>query len=181
MGRTRLLQPPFTVTDELRSRFFSNAAFIPNGCMEWQGPLYSFGYGASSILGKVFGSHVVAWRIGNGGVPVPVGMVVMHDCDNPACVNPNHLSIGTQSENMMHASAIGVLGKSRQKGEKRYNAVFTESTVLAARAMYASGVAIKDIAAKLGVSDAATRSVVRMKNWRHIAPTNSVTQMAVTE
>lgn len=69
------------------------------GCHEWKGATRgSSNYGAIKIGGKPHYAHRVAWELANG--PIPEGKYVLHTCDNPNCVNPEHLEVGTQRKNM---------------------------------------------------------------------------------
>lgn len=86
----------------------------PNsGCVLWIGAVVGTkgsarrgaGYGRMMRLGKVLAAHRVAWELKNG--PIPKGLVVMHKCDNPGCVNPLHLEVGTQAQNMRDKIARG--------------------------------------------------------------------------
>jgi predicted XRE-type DNA-binding protein len=67
-------------------------------CWNWQAGYYSSGYGAFSLKGKNHRAHRIAWEFTYGSIPQD--MYVCHHCDNPGCCNPNHLFLGSQSDNM---------------------------------------------------------------------------------
>ena len=83
-----------SIEERLQQKVISN----PNGCLEFFGAKDGFGYGKLSIgKNKWDRAHRIAWRIKNGDIPV--GMCVLHKCDNPACININHLFLGTKNDN----------------------------------------------------------------------------------
>ncbi len=88
------------------NRFVSNVSAHPGEgtggeCWEWEGARTKAGYGAIRINGQVWLSHRISWALANG--PIPNGLYILHKCDNPGCVNPEHLWAGTQSDNLMEA------------------------------------------------------------------------------
>lgn len=70
-------------------------------------------YGAFKLNGKVLGAHVVAYTLTNG--PIEDGLVVCHSCDNPPCVNPSHLWLGTYSDNAKDAVTKGRMVRLRTR------------------------------------------------------------------
>lgn len=86
----------------------SSPSVTKPGCIEWRRAKQHNGYGRTSDgAGRVVLAHRAAWALVNG--PVPPGLRVLHKCDNPPCVNPEHLFLGTSKENTADMIAKGRL------------------------------------------------------------------------
>jgi hypothetical protein len=82
----------------------------PDACWPWTATVRSDGYGMIDVGGKMVGAHRVSWEIANGPIPVGGdyhGTCVLHRCDNPLCVNPSHLFLGTNDDNTKDRDAKG--------------------------------------------------------------------------
>ncbi len=75
------------------------------GCWIWNGSKQPFGHGQLSYQGRILLAHRAAYMVWVG--PIPDGLVVMHTCDVPPCINPEHLRCDTQYENMMNMKQKG--------------------------------------------------------------------------
>jgi hypothetical protein len=119
------------------SRYVSDR---PDGqCWEWQGTKDKDGYGKMCHDGKHVRGHRVSYQIHIG--EIPKGMMVCHTCDNPSCVNPSHLFVGTNRENM-----IDMVHKERGPLQK-----LNPNDVLEIRRQLADGFGAEDIAVKFNV------------------------------
>lgn len=133
----------------------------PNsGCWLWTGALSSGGYGrfSSKRGGKhvMLQAHRVAWEIYRG--PLRPGLCVCHRCDNPPCVNPDHLFVGTKKEN---SEDMARKGRSTH-GEKGPHARLTMKDALDVLRSTASGAAL---AVKYGVSSATINDIRMGRTW----------------
>lgn len=86
------------------SRFFSRIRYMDNGCIEWTDRCTASGYGMIPYKGKDLRVHRVAKAL--SGVDIPFGMVCDHLCKNTKCVNPDHLEVVTNEENVMRGSGV---------------------------------------------------------------------------
>jgi hypothetical protein len=150
------------------ARFWSKVdRGAPDECWEWRAYRMPNGYGQMGIGRKVFTAHRLAYCIGAG---VDVGAIadwcVMHSCDNRACVNPAHLSLGTYLDNNRDMARKG--RRVNLKGEAAGRAKLTEADVLAIRAARARGVPVLELAARYGVYHSQICNIALRKTWKHI-------------
>jgi len=88
----------------VKQRFEEKFIIQDSGCWKWTGALMGIGYGYFRVGDKLHGAHRVAYELYVG----PIGIMhVLHKCDNPACVNPEHLFLGTNSDNVNDMTTKG--------------------------------------------------------------------------
>lgn len=141
-----------------------------SGCWEWMGKAKDpRGYGQIGLGGKGAKQELVhrfSYQLHKG--PIPEGLVVMHACDNPRCVNPDHLSVGTPSENIRDA-----VRKGRWKaipplhiGEKQHSSKLTAEKVLYMRAN--PQIPTKQFCEEYGCAPSSIRKARAGLSWKHL-------------
>jgi len=136
---------------------------LNTGCLLWGGVTNHKGYGLITIRkGYARSTHRVAWEMENG--PIPGGLFVCHKCDTPACVNPNHLFLGTNRDNIvdMYRKGRAPVGADRRKPT---NTKLSEREVQEIRRIYSSGVGYRPIARQYGVAHSLISRIVKGKAW----------------
>lgn len=126
---------------------------------------------------KSVGAHRYSFETFNG--PIPDGLEVCHRCDNPACVNPEHLFAGTRKENMNDRDAKG--RNKIQRGEKCGTAKLLEVDVVAAKRLRLKGQSYQEIADRFGVHKKTIMNAVSGKQWAHLLPPAPGQQVAQGE
>jgi hypothetical protein len=146
----------------LAEHFWPRVAFS-DGCWEWTGSRDSSGYGQIGFARGVFKTNRVAWNLAFG--IIPAGLQVLHRCDNPPCVRPSHLFLGTQADNIADMNAKGRARSGPQlSGYRSPRACLSEAQVAWIRAEWATGTVMQQtLALQFGVSETTIHRVVRGK------------------
>lgn len=129
-------------------------------CWLWVAGRNSHGYGTFGVCGSSMLAHRVSWYLSNG--TIPSGMYVCHKCDNTSCVNPSHLFLGTQKDNMGDCSRKGRVN--RLLGERHPRTNLTEPMVKQMRELKGS-MSNRELGRKFGVSKSCARNIVNYKRW----------------
>jgi hypothetical protein len=141
---------------------------IHGKCWIWVGGLVGgMGYGGFRSLGKPFIAHRYSWEIHFGDIPDDLW--VLHKCDNPPCVNPDHLFLGDCASNT--ADKVSKGRQAIQVGEDNPFSILTEEQVIEIRRIYKGKCKVNGanaLALKFGVSYSTIKAVVYGKNWKHL-------------
>lgn len=158
----------------LEERFWSKVDKRgPDECWEWTGAKSSHGYGViwsggGRSNGKLIKAHRVSWMLHNGPIPEfdPFDETcILHECDNPGCVNSSHLSLGTHKKNIRDAFSRNRVSL----GERREDAVLTRDIVISSRNLQALGVEGAVLARIFGANEETIMAACRRISWAHVA------------
>ena len=143
-----------TLSEKDIARFWSKVEIgNPDECWEWKACKDNKGYGQLVFQQKHFQSHRFSWIIQEGDIPED--MKICHKCDNRSCVNPAHLFIGTQKENLLDMASKG----------RHANLKMTKEDVLNVRLLIKQKVPDSVIARRYGVSQSSIYYIKNGKNW----------------
>lgn len=131
----------------------------PYGCWEWQTSRTNDGYGVFTLNGKLVRSHRVSWVLTYG--LIPSGMCILHHCDNPKCVNPSHLFLGTFKDNTMDM---------HKKGRAAWpNVKLTAEQIGEIRKKYAAGdVSYRELGIEYEIDLSQIGNIVTGKCWKNV-------------
>ena len=191
---TETTMPPKRTPEQIVAHFWSGVdrSGGDDACWEWQRAINRKGYGWMGRDGTTEGTHRIAWRITRG--PIPLGLCVLHKCDNRKCCNPSHLFIGDNAANVLdmvskgrhsrgakHAAAVSAVMKVRaHRGDGHHMTMFTTTDVIAIRAAWRTGESCGSIARRYGIKYPSTIiSIVRGKTWGHLPGFASPQELAL--
>ncbi len=147
--------------ETLIRRLLLRTSKYETGCWVWEGAKRAFGYGVMKIGGRagaLFFTHRLSYALFVG--PIPPGMLICHKCDNPPCLNPDHLFLGSASDNMRD-----MFNKGRWSSGKATKLL--KAQVLEIRALEGI-VPARIIAERYGLARRSVYQILRRDTWRHI-------------
>lgn len=163
---------------EARMRFWSSVdKTVDTDCWIWRSDRSSFGHGRFLFLGQRTQAHRYAYELEYG--TIPDGLVLCHKCDVPECVNPSHMFVGTQKDNIQDCVRKGrwpvgqthwCSGKPElvKRGERAGNSKLSETQVAEIYRLCCSGSNYSDVAALFGINRATAVQIHRGKTWNHV-------------
>lgn len=167
------------ISNSDRMRFFAKVEKLATeaGCWIWMSATRGHGYGSFAFNKKCVGAHRLSWEMENG--PIPNGMAILHCCDTPLCVRPDHLRLGTQLDNIEDRERKGrgnisvawekSLTVPRHKGEDNASSKLTNELVLRIRETHAlGGVTQKQLSQGFKVSHSLINQIILRRIWKHI-------------
>lgn len=145
--------------------FLDKVYFTKHYCWEWTGSKNEFGHGTFVYKSRKQKAHRFLYSI-YGTEKLSKNKFLCHKCDNPSCVRPDHMFVGTQKDNMRDCSKKGRLNT--LTGEGRPNAKLTERDVSQIRKLHKSGVSSSVLLKMYDVRRATIWGIVNRKSWKHI-------------
>jgi hypothetical protein len=143
-------------------------------CIEFKGCKDKKGYGRKSVVGKVYLAHRLAYcKDKNIDIEEIDGWIVMHTCDNPPCVNPEHLKLGTHQDNVDDKMNKGRHAFRKQMGESNGQAIITSADVFKIREMVKFKTQ-KEVGKIFGISNQQVSNIVARKRWAHLPEQSSI-------
>lgn len=140
-----------------------------NHCWKWNAGLFPNGYGQFRVGNNKVKAHRFSWII-NGGF-IPKGYCILHKCDNPKCVNPNHLFLGTHKDNSVdrERKKRGAYNLKPQFGEKNGSSKLKGKTVITIRYLHRYfGYSFSALSIRFEISKSQIANIIHRRSWRHI-------------
>lgn len=190
-GEGELEEGSSCISEEAKARFWRKVNKT-DGCWLWTGAVSRNGYGQFTVGGKTKLAHRVAWLISNGSIPRGEGhhgTCVLHKCDTPLCVRPDHLFLGTAKDNSIdmvqkgrhfsrtspHRIARGDRNGSRihpenvRRGISHWRARLSASDIEGIRSLYATGgITQRELAGQFHIAQPHVSRIVCGIRWAHI-------------
>jgi len=133
------------------------------GCHLWLGAIDAAGYGKVWLDGRTVHAPRASWMAHRG--PIPSGLIICHRCDNPPCINPDHLFVGTHKDNAADRTRKGRFARCGQAGEINPAAVLSKETVIA---IFTAEGGTMEISRRFGVPPSSVSGIRLGQRWRSV-------------
>lgn len=154
---------------DMVTRFWSKVdKKAPNDCWEWTAYTEK-GYGRCAWTGNTGQTWAHRFSYESTYGKIPKGKMVLHSCDNPPCVNPKHLRVGTQKDNMRDMSIRGRNTSSRNRGSSNGGSKLTESNARGIIQGRRLGLSLKDLSMLYGVAESQVSEISNGNRWKHVS------------
>lgn len=165
-GRPFLINNSTQKHCSITCRFWSKVSVSDiDDCWIWNGSLNNKGYGTFNVDGASELSNRVVWLLAFGEWPT---LFALHHCDNPKCVNPNHLFLGTHIDNARDRESKGRGGGYLFRGKLHFHAALSEVDIPIIRKLISEGVRNRLIGLQFGVTCGAIASIANHRSWNHV-------------
>ena len=152
------------MNEALVDRLVAGMKLRSDGCWIWMKGKDKDGYGLERMPGTRLTrrAHRMSWEVRNGAIPA--GLMVLHRCDEPSCINPGHMFLGTALDNAKDRDQKGRGGWA--SGEDHGQAKLTKADVSAIRALMAAKASREEVARRFGVSETSIHNVIHGLTWK---------------
>lgn len=165
-------KPKIDYSIPLEDRIYKRVLVTEAGCWEWQGAKNNKGYGQVGYQGKIILAHRASWKVTHGSFPD--GMLVRHQCDNPPCINPGHLEVGTYKDNMQDAIKRNrfVVGENHQRcvvSDEAVRIIRSEYRVFTTPGLRGRQSNKKELAQRFGVSEGHIKEIIAGRERKYVS------------
>jgi hypothetical protein len=171
-GKTRscgcITSPPLEEANEKTRKKIKKQSYIntKTGCWEWQKYLNRCGYGQISYRGNHARAHRISWIVFKGDIPE--GLCVLHKCDNPKCINPDHLFLGTRKDNNDDMRLKGRRNDVGAPGIRARHAKFNDEQILNIRTYENTWKNCEILGKQFDVSPNTIYRILKRETWKHL-------------
>lgn len=162
-SRTRGLEGKYTIVGDDAARLRGNCQVDKNGCWIWIRSCWN-GYGKTILKGKAMQAHRASWKVFVNDIPK--GRQVNHKCHVRSCINPSHLYLGDQKQNMEDMKLAGRERKLR--GSENGSSKLKESDIVQIRDLSKEGSSAKQLAKTFNTCLSNIRQIVSRNTWKHV-------------
>ena len=152
--------------EKVKKKLLNHIEINEKGCWLWKMACSNRNYGVIRVNGKNLYSHRISWQVFNGNIPK--GLCVLHKCDVRNCVNPNHLFLGTDKDNVDDMDRKGRRVNKPSFGQNHPNAKLTNEKVKKIKLLIEEGVSQREIAHRFSISQTAVCSINNKRTWENV-------------